>query len=163
MIENRLKIIYKMPFLAGAICRWSPHLWTAPTPNPGVSRPPRSQTPIPPTHIHNSPLKGIGVRDFYRNFYRGFFCYACFCPFLIFFDSFLIFDFFLQGKIVRFVRRCFGRLDGSIRALRKVRFRNETRKVFPNPGGRRRRRRRRKNFPRASKPHPPCTQGYHIP
>ena len=26
-----------------------------------------------------------------------------------------------------------------------------------------RRRRRRKNFPRASKPHPPCTQGYHIP
>ena len=33
------------------------------------------------------------------------------------------------------------------------------------PGGRRRRRRRRrrKNFPRASKPHPPCTQGYHIP
>ena len=33
------------------------------------------------------------------------------------------------------MRRCFGRLDGSIRALRKVRFRNETRKVFPNPGG----------------------------
>ena len=80
------------------------------------------------------------------------------CLFLLifdFFDSCLIFVFFLQGKIIKFVRRCFGRLDGSIRALRKVRFRNETRKVFPNPGGRRRRRRRRrrrKNFPRASKP-----------
>ena len=45
---------------------------------------------------------------------------------------YLIFSY--KEKIVRFVRRCFGRLDGSIRALRKVRFRNETRKVFPNPG-----------------------------
>ena len=35
----------------------------------------------------------------------------------------------------------------------------------PTPGGRRRRRRRRrrKNFPRAPKPHPPRTQGQHIP
>ena len=52
-------------------------------------------------------------------------CYACFCPFLIFFDSFLRFDFFLRQLFLKFVRRCFGRLDGSIRALRKVRFRNE--------------------------------------
>ena len=48
--------------------------------------------------LHNSPLKGIGVRDFYMIFIGDFLCYACFCPFLIFFDSFLIFDFFLQGK-----------------------------------------------------------------
>ena len=34
-----------------------------------------------------------------------------------------------KEKIVRFVRRCFGRLDGSIRALRKLRFRNKTREV----------------------------------
>ena len=32
------------------------------------------------------------------------------------------------------MRRCFGRLDGSIRALRKVRFRNETRFFFSKPG-----------------------------
>ena len=34
--------------------------------------------------IHNSPLKGIGVRDFYRNSIGDLLCYACFCPFLIF-------------------------------------------------------------------------------
>ena len=48
--------------------------------------------------VHNSPLKGIGVRDFYRNSIGDLLCYACFLQFLIFFDSFLIFDFFLQGK-----------------------------------------------------------------
>ena len=48
--------------------------------------------------IHNCPLKGIGVRDFYRNSIGDLLCYACFYPFLIFFDCFLIFDFFLQGK-----------------------------------------------------------------
>ena len=50
-----------------------------------------------------------------------------FYPFLIFFfNSFWIFDFFLRQLFLKFVRRCFGRLDGSIRALRKVRIRNET-------------------------------------
>ena len=52
------------------------------------------------------------------------------CPFypvlIFFFDSFWIFDFFLRQLFLKFVRRCFGRLDGSIRALRKVRIRNET-------------------------------------
>ena len=43
--------------------------------------------------------------------------------------SFLIFDFFLRQLFLKFVRRCFGRLDGSIRALRKRRFRNKTRAV----------------------------------
>ena len=46
----------------------------------------------------NSPLKGIGVRDFYIIFIGDLLCYACFGPFLIFFDCFLIFDFFLQEK-----------------------------------------------------------------
>ena len=45
--------------------------------------------------IHNCPLEGLGVRDISIG---DFLCYACFCPFLIFFDCFLIFDFFLQGK-----------------------------------------------------------------
>ena len=31
--------------------------------------------------------------------------------------------------MIRFVRRCFGRLDGSIRALRKRRFHNESEEV----------------------------------
>ena len=43
-----------------------------------------------------------------------------------FFHSFWIFEFFLRQLFLKFVRRCFGRLDGSIRALRKVRIRNET-------------------------------------
>ena len=48
-----------------------------------------------------------------------------FSPFLIFFNSFWIFEFFLRQLFLKFVRRCFGRLDGSIRALRKVRIRND--------------------------------------
>ena len=50
------------------------------------------------------------------------------CLFLAVFDFFgscLIFDFSYKEQIVKFVRRCFGRLDGSIRALRKVRFRSD--------------------------------------
>ena len=51
-------------------------------------------------------------------------------PVLAVFDfvvhPFLIFDFFLRQLFLKFVRQCFGRLDGSIRALRKVRIRNET-------------------------------------
>ena len=75
--------------------------------------------------LHNSPLKGIGVRDFYQVFIGDFSAMPVFTrcwSFLIVF-WYLIFSY--KEKIVRFVRRCFGRLDGSIRALRKVRFRNE--------------------------------------
>ena len=51
------------------------------------------------------------------------------CPFYLFliFLS-LFFDicfFFLRQRFLKFVRQCFGRLDGSIRALRKIRIRNE--------------------------------------
>ena len=46
--------------------------------------------------------------------------------FLIFSHSFWIFEFFLRQLFLKFVRRCFGRLDGSIRALRKRRSSNET-------------------------------------
>ena len=53
----------------------------------------------------------------------------CLCyPFLFFFVR-LFFDMcfcFLRQLFLECVRRCFGGLDGSIRALRKVRFRNET-------------------------------------
>ena len=52
-------------------------------------------------------------------------CYARFTRFRFFSGSFWIFDFFLRQLFSKFVRRCFGRLDGSIRALRKVRFRSE--------------------------------------
>ena len=50
------------------------------------------------------------------------------CPFYPFFICCpLFFDicFLLRQLFLKFVRRCFGRLDGSLRALRKVRFRNE--------------------------------------
>ena len=47
-----------------------------------------------------------------------------------FFQLFWIFYFFLRQLFLKFVRRCFGRLDGSIRALRKVRIRNETDNFF---------------------------------
>ena len=50
-------------------------------------------------------------------------------PVLAVFDfcstRFFVIRFFLRHLFLKFVRRCFGRLDGSIRALRKVRFRNE--------------------------------------
>ena len=49
-----------------------------------------------------------------------------FPDFDLFFNSFVIFDFFLRQLVLKFVRQCFGRLDGSIRALRKVRLRNKT-------------------------------------
>ena len=52
-----------------------------------------------------------------------------FSPFFYFFHSFWIFDFFLRQLFLKFERRCFGRLDGSIRALRKRRFRNKTREA----------------------------------
>ena len=76
--------------------------------------------------IYNCPLQGIGVRDFYRNSIGDLLCYACFWQFLIFLLFSDICFFSYKKKIVKFVRRCFGRLDGSIRALRKVRIRNET-------------------------------------
>ena len=44
-------------------------------------------------HIHNSPLKGIGVRDFYR----GSFMLCLFLAvFTVFFNTFLIFEFILR-------------------------------------------------------------------
>ena len=49
-----------------------------------------------------------------------------FWPFLIFFQLFVDMCFFLRQLFLKFVRRCFGRLDGSIRALRKRRSSNET-------------------------------------
>ena len=53
-----------------------------------------------------------------------------FLPFVIVVPLFLdICDFFLRQLFLKCVRRCFGRLDGSIRALRKRRFRNKTRAV----------------------------------
>ena len=61
-----------------------------------------------------------------REFYRRFIMLCPFYLFLICFNSFRIFDFFLRQLVLKFVRRCFGRLDGSMRALRKIRFRNET-------------------------------------
>ena len=51
------------------------------------------------------------------------------CPFwlfLIFLSTLFGYLIFCPQLFLKFVRRCFGRLDGSIRALRKVRIRNET-------------------------------------
>ena len=50
-----------------------------------------------------------------------------FGPFLIFFGDFvLIFDFVLRQLFLILAPAVLGRRDGSIRALRKVRIRNET-------------------------------------
>ena len=70
-------------------------------------------------------LKGINSQ-WIENSIGDLLCYARFTRFWFFlFNSFWIFDFFLRQLFLKFVRLCFGRLDGSIRALRKVRFRNE--------------------------------------
>ena len=48
-------------------------------------------------------------------------------PFLIFFfQLFFVYLNLSYDNFSKFVRRCFGGLDGSIRALRNVRIRNET-------------------------------------
>ena len=83
------------------------------------------------SHIHNCPLKGIGVRDFYR----GFLCYAIVSRFYGLFDCFLIFEASLRQLSVKFGPSVLGRRDGSIRASRKRRSRNKTDNCpLPKPG-----------------------------
>ena len=51
------------------------------------------------------------------------------CPFwqlFIFFDCFLRFDLFLRQLVFILAPAVLGNRDGSVRALRKVRIRNET-------------------------------------
>ena len=61
--------------------------------------------------------------------------------FSVFVDSFLRLIFVLRQLFLILAPAVLGRRDGSIRALRKRRFRNKTQEVaiFQNPGGRQRR------------------------
>ena len=49
--------------------------------------------------------------------------------FLFFFDFFFMFEFILRQLFLRQAPAVLGRRDGSIRALRMLRFRNKTREV----------------------------------